>query len=65
MVSQVVERRRHGTVGPNVKKLPKVRFKKTREIDGSKHACNDLTNFEYLVHAMNGNGSYVDLKKLA
>ena len=28
-------------------------------------ACNDLTSFEYEVHTMTGNGSYVNLKKLA
>ena len=29
------------------------------------YACNSLTNFQYEVHAMTGNGSYVNLVKLA
>ena len=27
--------------------------------------CNDLTNFEYVVRAMTGNGSYMNFQKLA
>jgi hypothetical protein len=38
-------------------------IKKIREIDGS--YCNDLTNFEYVVLDINGNGSYLNLQKLA
>ena len=29
------------------------------------YACNSFTNFEYQDHAMTGNGSYVNLPKLA
>jgi len=29
------------------------------------YACNDLTSFEYEAHAMTGNGSYVNLLKVA
>jgi hypothetical protein len=48
----------------NVKNPPKMRYiQKIRENDGS-HACNDLTDFEYVVHAMTGNGSYLNLHKL-
>ena len=28
------------------------------------YACNDLTNFEYAVHAIAGNGSYLNWQKL-
>ena len=30
-----------------------------------RYACNSLTNFEYEVYAMTGNGNYVNLLKLA
>ena len=29
------------------------------------HACNDLTSFESEAHAMTGNGSYLNMQKLA
>jgi hypothetical protein len=35
---------------------------KIREIDGS---CIDLTSFEYEVRALTGNGSYLNMQKLA
>jgi len=38
---------------------------KILEIDWLFYACNDLTSFEYEAHAMTGNGSYVNLLKLA
>ena len=50
------------TVGPNVKSPPEMILKKLVKL--MDHACNDLTNLEYVVHAMNGNGSYVNLQKL-
>ena len=39
-------------------------FKKNREIDKTYFACNNLTHFEYEMHAITGNGSYVNLHKL-
>ena len=30
-----------------------------------RYACNSLTNFEYEVYAMTGNGNYLNLLKLA
>ena len=30
-----------------------------------RYACNSLTNFEYEVYAMAGNGNYLNLLKLA
>ena len=37
---------------------------KTREINRS-YLCNTFKSFQYEVHAMTGNGSYVNLLKLA
>ena len=49
------------TAGPNVKNVPKIRFKKFVKLTDHTRACNDLTN---VGHAMTGNGSYVKLQKL-
>ena len=53
------------TAGPNVKNMPKIRFKKFVKLTDHTRACNDLTNFAYVVHEITGNGSYVKLQKLA
>ena len=53
--------------GPNVKKPAKneiCTYKKFVKMTDHNHACNDLTDFEYVVHAMTGNGSYLNLHKL-
>ena len=42
-----------------------MKFKKFVKLTDHTYACNDLTNFEYVVHAMTGNGCYLNLKKLA
>ena len=34
-------------------------------VSGYIYACNSLTNFKFEVHAMTGNGSYVNFLKLA
>ena len=52
------------TAGPNVKNVPKIRFKKFVKLTDHTRACRGLTNFAYVVHAMAGNGSYVKLQKL-
>ena len=44
------------------RRLKKQKFMKLTD---HTHACNDLTNFEYVVHAMTGNGCYLNLQKLA
>ena len=54
----------HYTVGPNVKKPAKNKIQKIVKLTGYTYVSNTLTNFEYLVHAMNGNGSYLDLQIL-
>ena len=56
-------RRRHRTVGPNRKNLIQNWFVKLTD---HTCACNDLTSFEYEVHDLTGNGSYVSfvLEKL-
>ena len=53
------------TARPNCKNPPKMRFKKFVKLTDHTQACNDLTNFEYVVHAMTGNGCYLNLQKLA
>ena len=53
------------TVGPNDNNPPKMRFKKFVKLTDYTYACNDLTSFEYEAHAMTGNGSYVNLLKVA
>ena len=40
-------------------------LKKLMKLTDHYHTCNDLTNFEYEVHARNGNGSYLNFQKLA
>ena len=52
-------------IGPNSKNPPKLRWKKIVKLTNHTCACNDLTNFEYVVHVMTGNGCYVNLQKLA
>ena len=51
---------RRRTVGPNWKNPPKMRFKKFVKLTDHTCACYDLTNFEFEVHAMTGNGCYVN-----
>ena len=51
--------------GTNVKKPPKINKKKLVKLTIHTHACKDLTNFQYVVLAMTGNGSYLRLLKLA
>ena len=36
-----------------------MRFKKIVKLTGLTNACKDLTNFEFHVNAMTGNGIYV------
>ena len=50
--------------GPNIKNTPKIWFKKFVKLTDHTRACNDFTNFAYVVHAMTRNGSYMKLKKL-
>ena len=46
-------------VGIDSKNPPKLRFKKIVKLSGHTCYCKDLTNFEYQVRAMTGNGNYV------
>ena len=39
-------------------------IQKIREMTDHTYACNDLTNFEYAVHAIAGNGSFLNWQKL-
>ena len=48
----------------NRKKPAKMQFKKFVKLTSHTCSCNDLTNFEYQVRAMTGNGNCVDLLKL-
>ena len=38
-------------------------YKKFVKMTDHNHACNDLTDFEYVVHAMTGNRSYENVPK--
>ena len=42
-----------------------MRFKKFVKLTDDTHACYNLTNFQYVVNAMTGNGCYLNLQKLA
>ena len=46
-------------VGIDSKNPPKFRFKKFVKLSDDNCSCNDLTNFEYQVRAMTGNGNCV------
>ena len=51
--------------GPNVKNPPKMWLKKFVKFTDHTCACHDLTNFEFEGNTIAGNGSYVNLQKLA
>ena len=53
------------TNGPNVKNPPKMWLKKFVKFTDHTCACHDLTNFEFEGNTIAGNGSYVNLQKLA
>ena len=40
-------------------------MKKIVKLTGRPNACNNLTSFEYDMHGMTGNGSYLKMQKLA
>ena len=50
-------------MGQRTKNPPKMRFIKFVKLTGYTYACHDLTNFEYQMRTMTGNGSYVNLFK--
>jgi len=58
------------TIGPphswaKLQNLAKNRIQKFMKLTGhTYYACNSLTNFQYEVHAMTGNGNQVNLLKL-
>ena len=41
-----------------------MRFKRFVKLTGYTYVSNSLTNFEYVVHAKTGNGSYLNLQTL-
>ena len=51
-------------LGPNVKKPPKMRFKKIVKLTCYTYVSNSLTNFEHVVQVITGNGSYLNLQIL-
>ena len=66
LVEPYKRRRRRYTVAPNVKKPAKNEIQKIREIDGSYLYMQRFDNFfEYVVLDITGNGSYLNLQKLA
>jgi hypothetical protein len=53
------------TVGSYCKKPDKNEIQKFVQLTARNYACNDLTNFEGEAQAMTGNGSYLNMLKLA
>lgn len=55
--------RQRDTVVRNCKNLPKIKLKKFVKLIDHPNAHNSLTNFEYQVNKMTGNGDYVKMLK--
>ena len=51
------------TVVPNCKNLPKIKPKKLVKLIDHTNVYNSLTNFEYQVNEITGNGNFVKLLK--
>jgi hypothetical protein len=49
--------------GSKNKKPAKFFIRKFVKLTGHNYAYNNLTNFEYVVHAITGNGNYANLLK--